>query len=167
MKEIVRLYMIIGIVGSGKSTWAKMKAAEKEKAIIVNRDSIRSMIKGEYIYSKELEALVKDISNAALHKAIINGYDVIIDETNITREKREQWIKAANCMKLHNQELNIVYVWCTEMERNIVYRMNDLRGISKEKWEEVIQGMKEKFEAPDPEEGYNELIKFKNLVEVK
>lgn len=51
------LYVMIGIPGSGKSTWAK--ANKKEKDIYVSRDEVRfSLLQdGDEYFSKEKEVL--------------------------------------------------------------------------------------------------------------
>lgn len=161
-KQVINLYLTIGLIGSGKSTWAKNKAEAEKRTIIINRDSFREMIKAKYVYDVELEGLVKSMARGALEKALINEFDIIIDETNITTKKRMEWINAAKFLKPNNVELNIIYVWCTETERNVELRMNDSRGMTREQWEGVFNSMKNAFENPDTEYEssiFNKLIK--------
>ena len=42
--------------------------------------------------------------------------------------------------------------------------MREARGYNREKWVDVIEGMKRIFEAPTEDEGYDEIIK-QNLLE--
>jgi len=79
------LYILKGLPASGKSTWAKNKAAEEPNTIIVNRDKIREMLKGEYKlfpFGSKLEVLVTEIENKATKNGLHRGYNVIVDATN-------------------------------------------------------------------------------------
>ncbi len=40
--------LTIGYPGSGKSIWAKYHVENNNKSVIINRDSIRTMIAGTY-----------------------------------------------------------------------------------------------------------------------
>ena len=53
---MLNLYILIGNIGSGKSTWAREKVKSTPRTIIVNRDALRTMVGGgEYIFDKEME----------------------------------------------------------------------------------------------------------------
>jgi|WetSurMetagenome_2_1015567.scaffolds.fasta_scaffold297438_3 predicted kinase len=154
------IYLLIGLPGSGKSTWAKKKA-EDTRTVIVSRDAIRQMIKAKYVFSADTEPLVKEMAKGCVVSALAAGFDVVIDETNISRSKRKEWMHfRVDCIPLQTTaEYPVVFVWCKEMERNVDLRFNsDARGYSKEKWAEVIEGMKKGFEAPMLEEGAQEII---------
>lgn len=71
-----------GLPGSGKSTWAR----QQKDARIVCRDDIRHML-GEYSdFSDEREAIVTEITNAAIVALVRRGCNVIIDETHTRPE---------------------------------------------------------------------------------
>jgi predicted kinase len=55
------LYILIGLPGSGKTTWAKNKAKDDLRTVIISRDGFRSMIKGEgeYIFDNIYITLLK------------------------------------------------------------------------------------------------------------
>jgi len=136
--------MMIGLPGSGKST--KALEIKKKSHIIVNKDGIRQIINGgEYIFDEKKEDLIESIADAMLFQSIIAGYSVIIDETNILKKIRQEKVYF---LKEIMPNINIKYIWCTENDKNLSYRMNESRGISKEKWHYVIKSMKESFEPP-------------------
>jgi len=81
-----KLILMMGVPGSGKSTYAKKYL--DEKTVIISRDSLREMIRGEYIFNPTYEHLIKDIDRYAIRKALEEGFSVIVDETNIFREAR-------------------------------------------------------------------------------
>lgn len=71
--------------GSGKSTWSKRKCLEYPNTIIVNRDSIRAMLKGDiknFPHGSALEKIVTRIERGSIVIALDKGYNVIIDATN-------------------------------------------------------------------------------------
>lgn len=81
------LIVLVGLPRSGKSTWAK-----QQRLPIVSKDAIRLALHGKpYIESSEpmihcmAMYMVASLFNAGHEK-------VILDETNVTQEKRNQWI---------------------------------------------------------------------------
>jgi predicted kinase len=155
------IYITIGFPGSGKSTWAKKKSAEEKNLIIINRDAIRTMIKNNYTFDFTLEPVIKDMSIECLEVALIYSKDVIIDETNITKEQRRAWInRVKNRMCQDSKCCKIVFVWFIESTNNVSYRMKDARGYTDSKWQSIIDDMKQKFEEPSLDEGANEILKI-------
>jgi predicted kinase len=143
------IFVMIGLPGSGKSTWAIEKAKDDD-TVIINRDAIRTMIKGKYIFDKDLEPFIKAVAKLFVYEAITEGLNVVVDETNLTIEKRKFW---------NIKNIDTVFVWCKESKRNADLRCaSDARGYSKEYWEDVIKGMKLSFEPPTLNEYAKEII---------
>jgi predicted kinase len=88
-----KMFILIGVSGSGKSTEAKRLMKEHSHTIIVSRDSIRSALWGledhqhkDYYNSKDIsyrEELVTDVINGILDSATCADRNVIIDATNL------------------------------------------------------------------------------------
>lgn len=79
-----KLIICRGIPASGKSTWAKKLLKENpNKWKRVNRDSIRYMTEYKY-WNPDNEPLVSDIMNAAIKSALNRGFNVIVDNTNLS-----------------------------------------------------------------------------------
>ena len=87
------LYMMCGIPGSGKSTWAKEYLAS---ALYVSRDEIRySMVKeDEEYFSKETEVFNTFIEKIAVN--LMSEKDVVADATHINFQSRLKTIKGIN-----------------------------------------------------------------------
>ena len=88
--------IIIGISGSGKSTYVK-KHATKD-CVIVNNDIVRRRCIGlsdndnlwdYYQFDKNIESKVKDEMNDLINYALRNKKDLWIDNTNLTATKNE------------------------------------------------------------------------------
>jgi predicted kinase len=140
------IYLLCGLPGSGKSTWAKKKAKETE-ALIINKDQIRTMLFGEYGYRPEVEDIVRKITHGSILAVKSSKRDVIIDECNITKEKRSE-------VMMYTETTPTVCVYFTEKENNLKNRMHDRRGIPMEQWESIIMNMSESFEEPTIDEGF-------------
>jgi len=151
MKE-QNVYLMIGIIGSGKSSWAKDKAKNNDNTVIINRDSLRHMIKGEeYVFDEKYERMIRYSAFSCLRHAIEAKFDVIIDESNISMEKRMVWLDVIE-RSITPNTVKVTYVWCTEIERNLDLRMQSPRGYSKKSWKEVCDKMIESFEPPTIDE---------------
>lgn len=164
------VYLTIGLPGSGKSTWSRKFAQENENVVIINRDAFRTMIKDEYTFNFRYEPFIKNATNKAIEQALEYGLDVIVDETHVKSSRRIEIIQTIrnfeNSYGLINTDYGktkIVYMWFTENQNNLHFRMQESRGYDAQKWEEVIHGMKSIFEPPTKKEGFDELVKINPL----
>ena len=84
------LIMTVGLPRSGKSTWAKTYA-EKHGTPIVCPDSIRLAMHGKPFIGS-MEPYVWAVAKTMVKALFLSGHEtVILDATNITVERREQW----------------------------------------------------------------------------
>jgi len=81
-----KLILTVGLPRSGKSTWAR-----KQGHPIVNPDSIRLALYGQP-FIEETESMVWVIARYMVRALFLAGHDIVIlDATNITRERRDFW----------------------------------------------------------------------------
>jgi predicted kinase len=85
------LHLMVGIPGSGKSTYIKSKLADK---ILICPDDIREELTGD-ASDQSQNALVWDTAYKRLHQALQNGKDVVFDATMVDKRSRKQPIKVA------------------------------------------------------------------------
>ncbi len=72
-----------GLPGSGKSTWAKEQVAKHpDRYKRINKDDLRDMLH-DGKFSKANERMVERSRDALILTALENGFDVIIDDTNL------------------------------------------------------------------------------------
>ncbi len=85
------LFMLMGIPGCGKSTYAKRlsdnRKATGRKVCIVSTDAIRQEVYGDE-NDKEHNADVFGIAKHRIQAALAKGIDVIFDATNISKKRR-------------------------------------------------------------------------------
>lgn len=87
--------MCRGIPASGKSTWAKDEMrAHPYRYKRVNKDLLRAMLDGES-WSQATERFMLDIRDYAVQKAILKGFDVIVDDTNFSDKHWESMCRIA------------------------------------------------------------------------
>ena len=77
-----KIIMLKGLIGSGKSTWAKEYLKKHAEAIRVNKDDIREMLFGPDGWTKNREKLVIEIRNKMIIAGLKQDKTVIVDDTN-------------------------------------------------------------------------------------
>jgi predicted kinase len=141
-----RLILMVGLPRSGKSTWVKKHKANQ---VIVSADDLRYIVYNQRFWG-EGEPLMWSIRGMFLKYLMQQGIDIIIDETNTTKERRKPIIKLA-------KEYGYYVVG------NVVEGAWTDTCIARAKAEgdeaiiPVIERMAARFELPEKEEGFDEL----------
>lgn len=99
-----RFIIVRGIPASGKSTWAKQWVSkDSSHRVRVNQDDIRSMLGTYWVPSRE--SLVKAIQDDIITEALTQGYNIVVDNTNMNKTTLEHYTQL--CKKY--EEYIIVY----------------------------------------------------------
>lgn len=139
-----KLILLVGIPGSGKTTYAKNYP---EEAIHLSSDSIRAELYGdESIQGNPVE--IFSLMRKRAVDALNDGHSVIYDATNITRKDRASIIDA--CPKFVKIEAHIIWAPIEECIKRDSARD---RTVGKE----VIDRMLKRFQAPYYDEGIDEI----------
>lgn len=138
------LYIMCGVPGSGKSTWAH----KQNNAKIISRDEIRfKMVKeGEDYFSKEkqvFKTFIKEIQDAIDN----DPRDVYCDATHITTASRN---KLLNALNLSNAGQIIVVVVRPSLQETL--KRNSQRDGRRYVPKKVIRNMYYKFQRPEYDE---------------
>ena len=143
-----RLILLVGIPGSGKTTFAQNYTSNyHEEVIHISSDAIRAELYGdESIQGNPTE--VFSLMQKRAVEALNNGQNVLYDATNITRKDRASIISI--CPKFARIECYIIWAPIEECIKRDASRD---RTVGKE----VIDRMLKKFQAPYYDEGVDEI----------
>lgn len=83
-----KIIVLIGLPASGKSTYAR-ELMEDGNLMRVNRDEIRGMLFKRWKGKKE--QVVSEIEKAAVLSVVSSGFDIVIDDTNLSPNTRGRW----------------------------------------------------------------------------
>lgn len=147
------IHMLIGIPGSGKSTYCNNVLTKKYKdAIYIASDKVRDdnpNMKEEQIWPE----IYRLISNA-----LNNDLDVIYDATNITENVRNRFKNKLKELNVKEYDM-IAYYFTTDT--NTCYERVKIRNtMPNERYlpEEVVLSYGSKIMAPTKQEGFKEII---------
>lgn len=81
------VFLTTGLPGSGKSTWAKAKKnIMGDQLVLVSRDDIRKMLGCFPVGTKDEENLVSKIQDDIIVRAVKEGKDVVVHDTNLNKK---------------------------------------------------------------------------------
>src|SRR5579864_9518084 len=106
---MIKVEMLVGIPGSGKSTYAKQVIA-KDPAnwARVNNDDLRAMLNGS-VWSADYEKMITDARNYLIRDALKRGKNVIIDNLNLNRRHFDDVCKIAKSVNADIQIFEKVF----------------------------------------------------------
>ena len=156
MNNTKNAIIMVGLPGSGKSIIARLINCCNQYAIMSLDDIIEDYARqanNTYIevFEKYVARAAKQLENK-IESVIIDGKDIIFDQTNLSIYSRHRIIR-----ELSNYTITAIVV--TEQESVISERLR-IRGELTGKIipDNVIAGMKSRFEFPSLSEGFNKII---------
>ena len=147
------LYIMVGIQGSGKSTYAK-ELAKKENCVIHSTDAIRWELFGNQLNVPN-DKLVFRTVRERMKKDLEEGKNVICDACNVTKRRRSSFLNEVRKLKCRK----IAVVIDTDIEK--CFERNSKRDDSCRIPENAIKITNERFEKPEKNEGFDEIIFIK------
>ncbi|WP_219843266.1 ATP-binding protein, partial [Enterococcus faecium] len=149
-----QLYMLIGIPGCGKTTFAK-KYLTKTNTIIISTDEIRKELTGTYSFSNKTNEKVFNTAKRRIKSALLNGLNVVFDATNTQKIYRQNFIKVAQDTK--SDVVAIIF----KTPLSICLERNSKRNIERRVPDNVIINMSTFNTNIDNNEGFSK-IKYIN-----
>lgn len=149
------LILLVGIPGSGKTTYAKNYIEQNTNTIHLSSDTIRAELYGNESTQGNPAEVFSLMQKRAI-EALNNGSDVLYDATNITRKDRSGIIGV--CPKFAKIECHIIWA---PLETCIERDAKRDRTVSNE----VIDRMLKRFHAPYYDEGIDviQIVKPKDF----
>ena len=148
------LYMLIGVPGSGKSTWVRSNA--DPCAIIASSDDyIEAMAAREgktysEVFDQHIKAAIQHV-NTTVATAVSKGQDIIVDQTNLTVKSRKPKLAV-----IPDEYEKIAVVFPTPNDDEWKRRLASRPG--KTIPSNILLGMKSSMQMPTEAEGFDEVI---------
>ena len=163
-----KLYMMVGIPASGKSTFCKQK--EKEGAVVYATDIIRGELFGDeaiqytdqwlkengYTGGDEhfekfsfANLIIFSILYDRINEALRKGLDVVADATNISKKARQFFLSRCG---MNATEIHAVVI-CTPLEISLERNKNRERTID----ENELYRIAGNYEEPTIDEGFTDI----------
>ena len=155
-----KLYIMIGIPGSGKSTYAKKNFPN---AIYVSRDEIRFKLvtENEEYFSREEEVFDEFIN--AINLGLAFGNDVVADATHLNPKSR---LKLLSHLDLDKNRTEIIAVVMRIPLKTCLERNENRIGTRSYVPPQVIKRMSRSLREPTPEE-FDTVIDFARIISPK
>lgn len=147
---MAKLFLMMGIPGSGKSTWCKNHISPLER--YVSRDEIRFSLvseKEEY-FSKENQVYKHFIKQ--IDGYIKRDYDVFADATHLNSASRNKLLRSISTSP---DEINII--WIKTSLEEALKRNENRKGTRSYVPRSVIRRMCNQIETPSFEEGIDKI----------
>lgn len=150
-----RLYMLVGVPGSGKSTWVERQIEQMDKYYIASTDRLIEIaaIQRGATYNEVFKENIGYAEKAMLthvKDAIMYGYDIIWDQTNISRKSR-----AKKLAVIPDTYEKIAVFFPTPETGELDRRLASRPGKTIPPY--VIDGMVEMLEQPMVADGFDEV----------
>lgn len=159
--EKQKLFVLIGIPGSGKTTLAsEMIESIGDNVVHISRDNVRDEV-GDKVYNRKSEQRVFKEYIRRIASSLKMGYDVIADSTNLTEEKRYIYFALKEALeKAQLADVDVIGIFVSTPLSVCLERNSERHGDAKVP-DIVIESMHSKIEEPLYEEGFK-IIMNKN-----
>lgn len=150
-------FILVGLPGSGKSTWIRTAMNRDDYAVISSDDEIEKYAQSKGLtYSDVFQDYVKTATvkmNKNFDDAVKANRNIIWDQTNLTPKKRKSILQ-----KLPKQYRKIAVVFTVDPDE--LQRRLDRRAQEEGKHipQHIMTSMKSTFQMPTKDEGFHEII---------
>jgi len=149
-----QLLLVVGNIGSGKST--KVKHLAQQGWIVISRDALRYMIGGsKYRFDFALEEYIRKSSLAVLEVFLKSKKNIVIDDVNISRRWRAIYVKLA---KKYNYELRAHVLPRLTKKESVDRRLSNNHGdYTRFMWNVVWERFNLVYQMPTLKEGFDSI----------
>lgn len=160
MKKKRELILLVGNIGTGKTTYAKKY--QKRGYVVIARDGLRYTIGGgNYIFNTFYEPVIWRTELDMFKRFASLGVNIIVDEVGLSKKIRERYI----CYALPcGYKITIIVMPKISMVESVVNRMkNPHHQPDPNLWEEVWNKFDKMYEEPSKKEGIDKIIKLRKI----
>lgn len=150
-------YVLVGLPGSGKSTWVREKNRDGKYVLISSDDHLEMYAKSRgKTYSDVFDEYVKQATammRTDFKEAIEDGKSIIWDQTNMTSKKRKGILQQ---IPKNYRKIAVVF----QLDPAELMRRLDKRAQDEGKHipNHILSSMAKSFEMPSKAEGFNEIL---------
>ncbi len=150
------LIILVGNIGSGKSTY--VKKYQEEGYVVISRDSLRYGIGGgKYIFNRYYEHIIWETELSMFNKFLELEENIIVDEIGLNRKLRNRYILYA---KEKGYSITIIEMPIFSMKESVDRRMtNPHCQNDRNLWNTIWESFNVMYDAPNFNEGIDEIIK--------
>lgn len=145
------LIMLVGLPGSGKSTWAKAYAEANPDYIVHSFNELRKEMYGDDFDASDNNKVFEELHRKILED--LKTHSVIYDATNLVKKRRIHFLK---------QVSKHVYKTCVVVLKTYEKCLEDNLKREASVPDEVITRMRKTFSPPMYHEGFNEIRVVQN-----
>lgn len=145
---MTRFIMLVGLPGSGKTTYAKQHLEKNENIVHISSDAIREEIYGDESVQNDPNRVFRLMQERTLEN-LEKGISVIYDATNIKRKNR-----ASILDKIPDNVRKQIYVVWAPLEECIARDANRARTVSRD----VIMRMVKQWQSPYYDENVHDVF---------
>lgn len=149
-----KVFIMVGLPGSGKSTYASHIITENGKPKIHSSDELRKELYGDADCQDKNSELFEEL-HRRIKADLRDGNDVVYDATNINKKRRIAFLRELDNISCHR----ICIAVMTPLEKCIEYNQARERVVP----DEVIHRMIKNWNPPDYSEGFDKIILVYNL----
>lgn len=152
-----RVEFLVGMIASGKSTYAKKRA--EQGALIINDDAIVNALHANSYtaYTDDLKTLYKAIEMTIFHHGIALGRDIIVDRPNFMPSTRRRYIEVAKSLDV--KEIMAIVMPLDSLVAHASRRATaDGRGHDFDYWKKVVDYHHSLLVQPTIDEGFTKIV---------
>ena len=163
-----KIILTVGLIASGKTTWSKQYVKDNPNTYRVSRDDLRFMTT-DYQYTPENEKNIDKIYKSIIENLLMNtNKDIICDEQNLNRERREEfkkWILSIDSnIEFIEKEFPITLGEALERDRKRDFSIGE--KVIKSTWRKYEISLKAMSEKHKPKYEFNEGLPYCCLVDI-
>lgn len=151
------LILMIGIPGSGKSTFARRYSNNNRDISIVSSDAIRAKLYGDESIQGNGREVFENVQRDIEVLISLGRSTIILDATNLRRRDRKKYIKLAN-----KSGYKCGAIYC-DVSLETAQKRNKQRA--RQVPDDIIKRMYNALEAPTESEGFNWIISLEDKSE--
>ena len=150
--------MLVGVPGSGKSTWLAQQPIDWSNTVLASTDNEierRAKAQGKTyseVFQKEVKGATTAMNNT-IRDALARGLNVIHDQTNLTVKSR-----ASKLASVPDTYEKVAVVFPTPNDAELKRRLDSRPG--KTIPANVVLAMKSQFQQPSEDEGFDSIIRI-------